>query len=167
MQLKNSHQALPNWRNLSYYVAETNLQICLVLRLIFIGCMVLCNYPIAIAVSVNQFSPAQWPASLRNRNAKYIGPECAYAIIGQTSDLAAFPLQSTFAFPAPDKVTAHDSKKKQDWFALQPIKNVIIHKQEESSTLLIYSLKISHTHFHSKLEITHFFPPTVLFFFFW
>lgn len=131
MQLKNSHQALPNWRNLSYYVAETNLQICLVLWLIFIGCMALCNYPIAVAVSVNQFSPAQWPASLRNRNAKYIGPECAYAIIGQTSDLAAFPLPSTFAFPAPDKVTAMTAKKKQDWFALQPIKTLIIHKQEE------------------------------------
>lgn len=34
----------------------------------------------------------QQPAGLRGHNAKYIGPECAYAIIGQTSHLAAFLL---------------------------------------------------------------------------
>lgn len=86
---------MPNWRNLSCCAAEVDLQreqIGVVLELIFIDCMGLCNYPIAMAVSVNQLSPAQWPASLCNRNAKYIGPECAYAIIGQTSDLAASPL---------------------------------------------------------------------------
>lgn len=65
--------------------------------------MGLCNYPIAIAVSVNQLSPAPWAASLWSRNAKYIGPECAHAIIVQTSHLAAFLQQSAFVHSSPHK----------------------------------------------------------------
>lgn len=39
-------------------------QICVVLESIFLVCMDLCNYPIAIAVSVNQLSAGQWAESL-------------------------------------------------------------------------------------------------------
>lgn len=48
-------------------------EVCVVLQLIFIGYMDLCNYP--FAKSANQLSSAQWPAGLRSRNAKYIGPK--------------------------------------------------------------------------------------------
>lgn len=67
------------------------VDICVVLKLVFIDFMGLCNYPTGMTVSVNVLSLAQWPARFGNRNFKYIGPECA--IIVQTSDLAALPLQ--------------------------------------------------------------------------
>lgn len=91
---------MPNWRNLSCYVAKADMhqdQSCL--ELIFIDCMGLCNYPIALAVPVNQ-----WSASFWSWNAKYTGPECTYAIMGRASHLAAFWTASTFLRPSPNKV---------------------------------------------------------------
>lgn len=80
------------------------VDICVVLRLIFIDFMGLCNYPTGMAASVNRLPAARRPAGPRNRNVKYTGPNCAYAIIEQTSDLDAFPFQSSLVLFVRDKV---------------------------------------------------------------